>query len=63
VHDSRVFVATAKNRQRQPTQGRRERIEHFVFERAGSPAAHVRVRLTYAYNPSPGTLPGVQVRS
>jgi nitrate/TMAO reductase-like tetraheme cytochrome c subunit len=61
VHDSRVFVATAKLGRDTRLKAGERRTEKFVFPRAGSPTAHVRVRLTYAYNPSPGTLPGVVV--
>jgi hypothetical protein len=61
VHDSRVFVATARIGADSRLKAGARRTEHFVFPRAGSPAAHVRVRLTYAYNSSPGTLPGVAV--
>jgi hypothetical protein len=61
VHDSRVFVATAKLGPDTRLKAGARRTERFAFPRAGSPAAHVRVRLTYAYNSSPGTLPGVAV--
>jgi hypothetical protein len=61
VHDSRVFVATASVGSDNRLKAGARRTERFVFPHAGSPLAHVRVRLTYAYNPSPGTLPGVAV--
>jgi hypothetical protein len=61
LHDSRVFVATATIGSDTRLKAGARRTERFVFPRAGSPAAHVRVRLTYAYNPFPGTLPGVAV--
>jgi len=61
VHDSRVFVATAKIGRDTRLKAGERRTERFVFPKAGSPAAHVRVRLVYMYNPSPGKLPGISV--